>query len=308
MVRAMHHISRCHLRGEELRSKSRLPGRSLLPSSALEHVAALRPSRTFDRSAHQNFRTDSRDPPDLGANYPDAFRSLRPGRKAGFPLVGLSKDRPSIVSIAESDSRKRSNSASPRGLGSHCCGPASFGMGTPIPIQRAVFVVSHHLDGLLLRDLAALLHAASDRGVHRVSSCRETGFPAVHLLPFEAFPPPTATEAGTNPRIRGLASPFRPFPAVTFTANLASPPFLSSDSGRGCPHSRPDELGPRGLAPSSGPLRVRAFPLARTRCSLGLGRLARPRLPPVPSPRTGGAVRKTTRTNCRHHVKDHSHE
>jgi hypothetical protein len=94
MVRATHHIDRCHLRGEELRSKSRLPGRSLLPSSTLKCVAALRSSRTFDRSAHQNFRTDSRDPPDLGANYPDAFRSLRPGRKAGFPLLGLSKDLP----------------------------------------------------------------------------------------------------------------------------------------------------------------------------------------------------------------------
>jgi hypothetical protein len=35
--------------------------------------------------------------------------------------------------------------------------------------------------------------AAADRGVHHVSSCRETGFPAVRVLPFEAFPPPTAT-------------------------------------------------------------------------------------------------------------------
>jgi hypothetical protein len=229
MVRATHHIDRCHLRGEELRSKSRLPGRSLLPSSTLKCVAALRSSRTFDRSAHQNFRTDSRDPPDLGANYPDAFRSLRPGRKAGFPLVGLSKDRPSIVSITESDSRKRSSSASPRArLAS--LRAASFGMRTPILILRAVFVVSHHLDGLLLRDLAALLHAASDPGVHRVSSCRETGFPAVRLLPFEAFPPPTATEAGTSPCLRGPASPLRPFPTVTFTANLAFSPFLSHRS------------------------------------------------------------------------------
>ena len=97
MVRAMLHIDRCHLRGEELRSKSRLPGRSLLPSSALKRVAALRPSRTFDRSARLYLHTGSRDPPDLGADFPDAFRSLRPGRKAGFPLLGLSKDRPSIV-------------------------------------------------------------------------------------------------------------------------------------------------------------------------------------------------------------------
>jgi hypothetical protein len=183
------------------------------------------------------------------------------------------------------------------GPGSHCCSPASFGMGTPNPIQRAVVVVLHHLDGLLLRDLAALLHAASDPGVHSVSSCRETGFPAMHLLPFEAFPPPTATKARTNPCSRGPASPLRPSPAAAFTANLAPSPFFSSDFGRGFPHSRPDEPGPRGLAPSSGPLRGRTFPLARTRCSLGLGRLARPRNSPVPSPRTGRAVRR-----------DHAHE
>jgi len=133
MVRAMHHIGRCHLRGEELRSKSRLPGRSLLPSSALERVAALRPSRTFDRSARQNLRTDSRDPPDLGANYPDAFRSLRPGRKAGFPLVGLSKERPSIVSITESDSRKRLSSASPRGSARIAAGPSPSGWERQFP-------------------------------------------------------------------------------------------------------------------------------------------------------------------------------
>jgi hypothetical protein len=41
--------------------------------------------------------------------------------------------------------------------------------------------------------------AAADPGVHHVSSCRETGFPAVRLLPFEAFPPPTAAVAGSDP-------------------------------------------------------------------------------------------------------------
>jgi hypothetical protein len=45
----------------------------------------------------------------------DAFRSLQPGFQAGFPLLGLSKDRPSIVSITESDSRKRLGYAFPRG-------------------------------------------------------------------------------------------------------------------------------------------------------------------------------------------------
>jgi hypothetical protein len=68
-----------------------------LPSATLECVATLWPSRTLDRSARLHFRSSARDPPDLDADFPDAFRSLRPGRKAGFPLLGLSKDRPSIV-------------------------------------------------------------------------------------------------------------------------------------------------------------------------------------------------------------------
>jgi len=101
-----HHICRTTSAGERFRSKLRLPGRSLLPSATLEHVAALRPSRTFDRSAHRYFRMDVRDPPDLGADFPDAHQSLRPGRQAGFPLLGLSKDRPSIVQAVKSDSRR----------------------------------------------------------------------------------------------------------------------------------------------------------------------------------------------------------
>jgi hypothetical protein len=38
------------------------------------------------------------------------------------------------------------------------------------------------------------LQAAADPGVHRVSFRCETEFPAMHLLPFEAFPPPTAAQ------------------------------------------------------------------------------------------------------------------
>jgi hypothetical protein len=91
---------------------------------------------------------------------------------------------------------------------------------------RAAHVVFHHLDGLFLLDPATVLQAAADPGVHRVSSCRETGFPAVHLLPFEAFPPPTATATETNLGRRGLASPLRPFPASAFTAHLPFTPFL----------------------------------------------------------------------------------
>jgi hypothetical protein len=44
-------------------------------------------------------------------------------------------------------------------------------------------VVSHHLDGLLLLDLAGLLHPAADPGVHRVSARRETDLLAMLSRP-----------------------------------------------------------------------------------------------------------------------------
>jgi hypothetical protein len=78
---------------------------------------------------------------------------------------------------------------------------------------RAAPVVFHHLDGFLLLDLATLLQIAADPGVQLVSFCRETEFPALHLLPFEAFPPPTATATETNPGLRGPASPIGAFSA-----------------------------------------------------------------------------------------------
>jgi hypothetical protein len=207
--------------GRKFRSKSRLPGRSLLPSWPSGASPRLGPRGPSTGPLACTWSTGSRDPPDLGADFPDAFRSLRPGRKAGFPLLGLSKDRPSIVSIVESAFPGTLSTRIAAGL------RAPFGMGRPIPILRAALVVSHHLGGLLLRDLAALLHAAADHGVHDVSPCRETGFPVVRLLPFEAFPPPTATVPGRIPVFRGLASPCRPSPVVTFTARLAPSPFLS---------------------------------------------------------------------------------
>jgi hypothetical protein len=83
--------------------------------------------------------TVAHDPPDLGADFPDAFRSLRPvvlarANDAGFPLVGLSKERPSIVPAGESASRRRP--AFPRGPSARRrAARSSFGMGTPVPIR-----------------------------------------------------------------------------------------------------------------------------------------------------------------------------
>ena len=147
--------------------------------------------------------------------------------------MGLSKDRPSIVPIEESDSRRRAARRCRRAvLRSPVLRPMARRSAPPSRWERQFpsacrpcgfppprrFVPPRPCDHL---------QAAADPGVHRVSSCRETGFPAVHLLPFEAFPPPTATASETNLSHRGLASPPRPFPASAFTANLPFTPFLS---------------------------------------------------------------------------------
>jgi len=74
------------------------------------------------------------DPPDLDADFPVASRSVPSDLPVGLPLLGFSKDRPSIV---RSRGVRRPGSAFPRL-------PSGVG-GQPSP--RAVLVVSHHLDG-----------------------------------------------------------------------------------------------------------------------------------------------------------------
>jgi len=268
MVRAMPPHPAGSACAGKIRSMSRLPGRSPLPSVTLSTspYSGLRGRVLSDpRPARSPELLDpgARDPPDLGAVSHDTSRSLRPSRKAGFPLMGLSKDRPSIVRIAESDSRARP-------AGRLRLTSRSLRDGKAASRPPAVLVVSHHLDGLFLLDLATLLQVAADPGVHRVSSRRETEFPAMLLPPSEAFPPPTAT--GLLSDSRGPASPRRPSPAGAFTANLAPSPFAPSFAPRSqFPAVFARGPGPRGLAPSSGPLHVRPFPAGRTRCSPGLG-------------------------------------
>jgi len=150
--------------------------------------------RTLDRSARQNFRTAARDPPDLDAVCHDASRSLRPSRQAGFPLMGLSKDRPSVVQAAESDSRDRPVRRlrlTSRSLRDERATPIRL----PSSWSRTTSTGCSSLDP------ATVLQAAADPGVHRVSFRRETEFPAMLLLPSEAFPPPTATFLRNESRI-----------------------------------------------------------------------------------------------------------
>ena len=70
--------------------------------------------------------------------------------------------------------------------------PRNLRRRAPQPSARSVLVVLHHLDGLLHRRLAGLLHPATDPGVHRVSALRRlpTGlsrFPS-DATPSRAYP------------------------------------------------------------------------------------------------------------------------
>jgi hypothetical protein len=70
------------------------------------------PRGPYDQGApHAN--ACERDPPDLDADFPVASRSLRPSLPAGLPLLGLSKDRPSIEPRRRV---RRPGTASPRPL------------------------------------------------------------------------------------------------------------------------------------------------------------------------------------------------
>jgi len=145
---------------------------------------------------------------------PDAFRSLPPGQ-AGLPLMGLSKDLPSIVQAAESVSRTagaerlRSTSSALRdgNAGSH---------------PRSVLVVSHHLDGLLLHDPATVFQAAADPGVHHVSFRCERNSPRCTYRPSKLSLRRQLRGPGDgSPFLRGWASLVRPSPIVPITAHLA---------------------------------------------------------------------------------------
>jgi hypothetical protein len=104
------------------------------------------PRGPYDRGA-PHAKACARNPPDLDADFPVASRSMRSDLLVELPLLGLSKDRPSIVPIEESDSRRR---AAPRaGFDAGVARPglrappfdggaapgASFEMRTPVPIR-----------------------------------------------------------------------------------------------------------------------------------------------------------------------------
>jgi len=158
---------------------------------------------------------------------------VRSGPPAGHPLLGLSKDRPSIV---------RSRGVRFPGYAS----PRRPSRKDSQSLPRAALVVSHHLDGLILLDRAGLFRPAADPGVRPVSPRRETRLLSAPFPPFEAFPPPTATESdravADTLRLRGAASRGRPLLAFPFTAVLASSPFRAVPREADCSPSHPSRF------------------------------------------------------------------
>jgi len=209
MVRAMLPHRAVFPAGERSRSKSRLPGRSLLPSTTLSAFPQLGPRGPSTGPRIKTFVSMCATLLTLAPTFPTLPGPCDPAAKPGFLSWGCPKIAPpSFKSKSPSPgrARRRVSAASSRFLRD----------GKAVSHPRSVHVVSRHLDGLLLLDPAALFHAAADPGVHRVSFRRETEFPAMHLPPFEAFPPPTATVSGTNPGPRWPASPPQSFPVACF--------------------------------------------------------------------------------------------
>jgi len=201
---------------------SRLPGRSPLPSMTFEmcrHTPAFTPgpSRTFDRSAYPHVDGGTRDPPDLGA-VPDAFRSLRPGREAGFLSWGCPK-------IAPPSSMPRSPSPGRTHPRVATLAHPPFGMGTPVPT----------------RDPPSWFLTTST--VYSSTTLRPY-FRPLPILGFTTFPSvakrnsPRCSYCPSKPSLRRQLRATKtnlvfPWACVTFatvsdrsvTANLASPPF-----------------------------------------------------------------------------------
>jgi len=213
----------------------------------------------IDRSAHLHLRSGARDPPDLDAIF----------RRVPVLATRFLSRAASLGDVQRSPLHRSS-----RGVRL----PDGFGFASPLLLicpsgWKCRFPSAFRPRGFspprrfLLHDPATVFQAAADPGVHRVSSRVRNGFLAMHLLPFEAFPPPTAARAAET-NLRFCAGSRHRLDLDTcvssiapFTANLAPSSFLR----------------PRGLAPSSGPLLERPLPAVRARCSLGLVRS-------VPSP------------------------
>jgi hypothetical protein len=143
-------------------------------------------ARMRKASANTTFMT-------FDAVFPDTFQSVGPaGCPTELPLLGLSKDRPSVV---------LTTSKSTPGRPLRDCLRNEPARARP----RSVLVVFHHLDGLLLRCHARVLQRTPDPGVHSVSApppqvtSRRRHLLGMPSLPSEAFPPFEAATSTVAP-------------------------------------------------------------------------------------------------------------
>jgi len=205
----------------------------------------------------------------LTPTFPSRPDPRGPTLPAGLPLLGFPKIAPPSSKIGESDAREHV-SAFPSGRDRQ-------------PLPRAAHVVSHHLDGFFLSDRAGLFRPAADPGVRRGFFPSRNGPPPGASSTLRSFPP-ADSDGGGRRAFRlpvdtvGARHGSRPLLAVPFTANLASSPFTPGTVKRVSPPTSDtlsrggcSEPRPRGLAPSSDPLRSRPLQDEVARCSLGLG-------------------------------------
>ena len=165
---------------------------------------SLRPGRAPMRNAW------SRDPPDLDAGSPVTSRSVRSGLPAGLPLLGLSKDRPSIVS---SRGVRRRGGASPRRPSGAGCLP----LRVPSTWFSTTSTVCSSSTAQVCFTLLPILGFAVFPLRH------ETELPHDAFLPSEAFPPPTATNAALTAPAWGKRHGST-ISGLAFTAPLAPSP------------------------------------------------------------------------------------
>jgi len=210
----------------------------------------------------------------LAPSCPTAAWSVPPGIAAGLPLLGFSKDRPSIGAVGESTPGR----AFPPGLRDEATSPVRV---PPSWFLTTSTVCSSSTSRACCIPLPILGFTAFQPVAKRTSSrC----FPALRSLDprrqrllrtrlGRGFPRPARA------RSRGTASPPVLLRAGAFTASPCPPDLPLSGRHVGCPPRVSGEPGLQGLAPPSGPEPATPFPAPRARCSHGLGRCPR-RLPP----------------------------
>jgi len=121
----------------------------------------------------------------LTPTFPSRPDSMRSDLPAGLPLLGLSKDRPSIVPNRRV---RRPGSVSPR---------LPSGKNSQF-VPRAVHVVSHHLDGFPLRPCRSVSPCCRSWG----SPCflpSRNGHPHRAIPALRSLPPADSDESGTSP-------------------------------------------------------------------------------------------------------------